>query len=195
MSATENRTKAIIGPTLEDLTFQLDRQWQTLLSNWTLKTAMVMDSIKNPEANTRYYQRADCLAFRQRRTIPELTRIWIGRSSLAGLGAYGTDVTIVSPDSTKRIGNGTATTIIVGHLAVQVFAFRVSVEYTGPSVAAPVPKPGDWDNMLAQIWPIERNSVTWAPKKTFTNSGARSIAVLMDRWRIGLPAASIKQLP
>src|SRR5246127_3833802 len=49
MSRVENKTKPIIACMFEDLTIPLDRQQQTLLSNWAVKTAMVLDSVKNPE--------------------------------------------------------------------------------------------------------------------------------------------------
>ena len=184
MSRVENKTKPVIACMFEDLTIPLDRQQQTLLSNWAVKTAMVLDSVKNPESNARFYQKPECVTFRQRRIIPDRIRIWIGRSSLSALGAYGTDVAIITPEGSP-LGVGTATTIVIGHLAVQVMAMRINSELKDKSITDVQPKPGDWDNMLVQIWPIARDSVMWPPKVTFTNSGPRSIATLMDRWRIG----------
>lgn len=184
MSAIENKNKPTIACMFQDLTIPLDRQQQTLLSNWAVKTAMVLDSMKNPDTNPRFYLKPDCVKFRRERIVPARVRIWIGRCSLSALGAYGTDVAIIFPDDSK-IGIGTATTIVVGHLAVQVFAMRVNPEYRGKDINDIQPKPGDWHNMLVQIWPIAKQSVTWPPQVTFTNSGVRSIATLMDRWRIG----------
>jgi hypothetical protein len=184
MSALENKNKPTIACMFEDLTIPLDAQQQTLLSNWAVKTAMVLDSIKNLNTNPQFYLKSDCVLFRQKRIIPDRVRIWIGRCSLSSLGAFGTDVAIVAPDQ-SRIGIGTATTIVVGHFAIQVFAMRVDPEHTGKRVNDIQPKPGDWDNMLAQIWPVMKQSVMWPPNITFTNSGSRSIAALMGRWRIG----------
>jgi len=184
MSRVENKTKPIIACMFEDLTIPLDRQQQTLLSNWAVKTAMVLDSVKNPESNSRFYGKPECVTFRERRIIPDRIRIWIGRSSLSALGAYGTDVAIITSEGSP-LGVGTATTIVVGHLAVQVMAMRINPELKEKSITDVQPKPGDWDNMLLQIRPIARDSVMWPPKVTFTNSGPRSIATLMDRWRIG----------
>lgn len=184
MSRVENKTKPIIACMLEDLTIPLDRQQQNMLSNWAVKTAMVFDSVKNPESNPRFYQKSECVAFRERRVIPDHVRIWIGRSSLSALGAYGTDVTILTPQSSP-LGAGTATTIVTGHLAVQAMAFRFRPEFKDKSIADVQPKLGDWNNLLVQIWPIVHESVMWPPKVTFTNSGPHPIATLMDRWRIG----------
>jgi hypothetical protein len=183
MSAIENKNKAIIACMFENLTIPLDRQQQTLLSNWTVKTAMVLDSIKNLDTNPRFYTHDDCTAFRQRRIIPGRVRVWLGQYSGSSLGAYGTDVAIIFP--AEKIGIGTAATIIVGHLAVQVFAMRINPEYSGKDIADVQPKPGDWDKMLVQIWPIVKPSAMWPPKVTFTSRGPHSIAYLMDRWRIG----------
>ena len=183
MSTLENRNKSVIACALEDLYIPLDRQQQTLLSNWAIKTAIVLDSIKNTEVNPRFYQKSDCVVFHRQRVLPPHVRIWIGRCSLSALGAFGTDVAIILPNG-PRIGIGTATTIIVGHLAVQVFAMRFNPERSGDNTDVQ-PKPGDWNKMLVQLWPLAKDSVTWPPEVTFTNGGPRSIAFLMDRWRIG----------
>jgi hypothetical protein len=185
MSRIENKNKPIIACTLQDLTIPLDRQQQTLLSNWALKTAMVFDSVKNPESNPRFYLKSDCVIFRQQRIMPNRVRIWIGRYSLSSLGAYGTDVAIVFPGDSK-IGIGTATTIVIGHLAAQVFAMRVNPEHRSKEIADVQPKTGDWDDMLVQIWPITKQSVIWPSKIPFRNGGPHGIATLMDRWRIGI---------
>jgi hypothetical protein len=184
MSRVENKAKPIIGCMFEDLALPLDVQQQTLLSNWAVKTAMVLDSVKNPESNARFYLKAECATFRLKRTIPDRIRIWIGRSSLSALGAYGTDLAIVSPHSLK-LGVGMATTVVVGHLAVQVLAMHIYAEHLAKNVEDIEPKPGNWDSMLVPIWPIGRHSVMWPPQITFTGSGQHSIARLMDRWRIG----------
>jgi hypothetical protein len=184
MSRVENKTKAIIACMFEDLTIPLDRQQQTLLSNWAVKTSMVLDSIKNPESNSRFYRKPECVTFRERRIIPDRTRIWIGRSSLSALGAYGTDVTIFTPQGAP-LGFGAATTIVIGHLALQAMAMRIHAGFEDKTITDVEPKPGDWHNMLVQIWPISGGSVIWPPRITFTNSGPRSIAALMDRWRVG----------
>jgi hypothetical protein len=87
------------------------------------------------------------------------------------------------PDAGK-IGVGSATTIVVGHLAVQVLGVHVYSEHADKNIGEIPPKPGDWQNMLTAIWPIG-HSIMWPPKVSFTNSGQRSIAHPMDRFRIG----------
>jgi hypothetical protein len=121
---------------------------------------------------------------RQNQKIPARTLIWIGRSSVDGLGAYGTDLAIVLPHM-LTVGLGCATTIIVGHLAVQVLATHIFSEHEGKNVGDIPPKAGRWDEMLIPIWPIGSRPVMWPPSITFTARGEHSIARLMDRWRIG----------
>ncbi|SRR6266446_3354855 len=184
MSALENKSKPTIACMFEDLTIPLDHQQQTVLSNWAVKTAMVLDSIKNTETNPHFYLKPETIIFRKQRIIPDRIRIWIGRCSLSSLGAFGTDLAVVGPDQ-SRIGIATATTIVVGHFAVQVCSMRVNPEHQGKDVNDIEPKRGDWNNMLVQIWPVAKQSVMWPPNVTFTNSGPRSIATLMGRWKIG----------
>jgi hypothetical protein len=96
----------------EDITIPLDVQQQTLLSNWAVKTAMVLDSVKNSESHARYYLKAECETFRTKHLIPDRTRIWIGRYSKSALGANGTDLRIFAPSDSSEIGLGSATTVM-----------------------------------------------------------------------------------
>ena len=184
MSVLEQRNRSLIGCLLRDIAAPLNFEQQTFLAAWAVKTAMVLDSVKNLESNPLFYEKTECIQMRLDHTIPARTRIWIGRSSLSSLGAYGTDVAIVSPEL-RKLGMGMATTIVVGHLAVQVFGMHIYAEHVAKNVEDVQPKPGNWANMLVPIWPIGPHSVMWPPQVTFTNSGQHSIARLMDRWRIG----------
>jgi hypothetical protein len=57
--------------------------------------------------------------------------------------------------------------------------------HVAPNIEDVQPKPGNWDKMLVQIWPVGRHNVMWPAELTFTRTGPRSIATLMDRWRMG----------
>lgn len=46
-------------------------------------------------------------------------------------------------------------------------------------------KAGQWDKLLARVWPLGTKPVSWPPPLTFENSGKYSIACLFTRWRIG----------
>jgi hypothetical protein len=118
MSVLEAQNVPLISCLMQDVAIPLDASQQSSLAAWSTKTAMVLDSVKGRKKSL-YYERSECAKMRENHTIPARTRIWIGRSSLSSIGAFGTDLTVVLPDGLK-VGVGCATTIIVGHLAVQV---------------------------------------------------------------------------
>jgi hypothetical protein len=183
MSQLEDENIPIIGCMFADVAIPLDEGQQSLVSAWAVKTAMVVDSIQGRDLSRRFYKRDECVSMRLYRTIPPRTRIWIGHSALSALSAIGTLVGAFNADRTAKMP-GMVVNIVVGHLAIQVFSFRVEPE--DPSIKDPEPKPGNWEDLLMPIWPTWRNALTWPPKATFTNRvGPYPIALLMDRWRIG----------
>lgn len=123
MSGLEQKNIPTIGSMMQDLAIPLNKDQQNLLSSWAIKTAMVLDSVKNLESNPRFYEKSECVDLRVKQSIPARTRIWIARSSISSLGAYGTDLGISGPDSSK-IGTGMVTTVVVGHFAVQILSTR-----------------------------------------------------------------------
>src|SRR5271157_4948213 len=144
---------------------------------------MVVDSVQGRDPSRRFYKRDECVNMRLNRSISARTRIWIGRSQLSALSAIGTLVGAFNPDRTAKMP-GMVVNIVVGHLAIQLFSFRVEPE--DPKINDPEPKPGKWENLLIPVWPFKRGVLTWPPRETFTNRvGPYPIALLMDRWRIG----------
>jgi len=173
---------------MQDIAAPLDPSQQSLLSRWALKTAMVLDSTNRRKRNL-FYDRAECENLRLNSTVPDRTRVWIGRSSLNGLHADGTDVAIQAPDGT-RIALGNATTFIVGHLALQVFVIHPLPQQHKNDPIDVAPRPGPWDELLVQVWPPKTHSLNWPPGLTFTGSGTRRhIGQLLYRWRIGRRAS------
>lgn len=146
MSSLETTCIPLIGSLMQDIAAPLDPSQQSLLSTWALKTAMVLDST-NTRARSVFYERSECEKLRLSSTIPDRTRVWIGRSTLNGLHADGTDVAIQTPDGTK-IAIGNATTLIVGHLALQVFAVHPLPRYKNKAINEVAPRPGPWDDLL-----------------------------------------------
>lgn len=186
MSKLEEQNIPLIGCLLQDISMSLDAAQQSSIAVWTLKTAMVLDSV-NTRDRSLFYKRNACESLRLSFAIPSRTNIWIGRCSLSSLGAFGTDLWIDTPD-TPRVAKGCATTIVVGHLAIQILAVHTPPECNDRPISELAPKAGRWDDLLLHIWPAGTRAVTWPPPLTFTNSGSRSIAHLMDRWRIGKTA-------
>lgn len=185
MSELETENIPLMGCLIQDISAPLDAVQQASLSAWTMKTVIVFDSV-NRRTRTAFYERTECVNFRLNRTIPDRIHIWVGRSSIpTGLAAIGTDLHILMLDGLK-VGMGCATTLVVGHLALQVLAMHIFSEHSDKDIGEMGSKPGRWDEMLSTIWPIRSRPVTWPPPVTFTNSGESSIATLMDRWRLGV---------
>lgn len=193
MHTLENDNIPIIGSMFNDLAIPLNIHQQATVAAWAVKTAMVVDSVQGRDPANRFYRKPECEAMRLHLTIPGRTRIWIGRSALSSLSAIGTHIMMFSPEIPARTP-GMVVNVVVGHLAIQVMTLHVHPEHAEMKVPDPNPKPGDWENMLNQIWPVDPRLVMWPPKETFTNGGPKSIATLLDRWRMGdeVPLAVIR---
>lgn len=194
MSQLENDNIPTIGSMIADLSIPLDVDQQTAVAAWAVKTSMIADSVQGRVAANRFYTKAECVATRLTRTIPARTRIWIARSALSSLSAIGTHILMFSPEVPARTP-GMVINIIVGHLAIQVMTLHVHPELTNAGIPDPEPKPGEWGNLVTQIWPVELQYLMWPPKETFTNNGPKSIATFLDRWRIGenVPVEMLKE--
>lgn len=189
MSDPEAACIPVIGNLMQDISLPLDTSQQVLLATWAVKTTMVLDSTNTRERSA-FYTKDECEQLRLTSTISAHTRVWIGRSALNGLHADGTDVGLNGPDGATKIATGNASTFIVGHLALQVFAVHPLPEHKDKSPDSVFdsvqPGPGPWNNLLVQIWSAHTSIVTWPPPQTFTGTGTRyHIGQLLYRWRIG----------
>ena len=189
MSDLESASIPIIGKMFDDEAIILDRSQQELVAAWGSKTAMVLDSTRPRADENRGYQKAECVAMREHLIIPDRTRIWIGRLDSSHLNATGTDFSIV--DKADRIGTGIGGTIVAGHFAVQVVTQHIEPGKDAPDMQS---KPGNWNETLIQIWPIQQDTVSWPPRASFTNGGPAGIAYLLDRWRMGEKVEKIARL-
>jgi hypothetical protein len=189
MSRLEEKNIPAVGDMLENKPTAIDAGRQRLLTEWAVKTAMVLDSIKNRHGNEKFYTRAECIALCRTQTIQTGTRIWIGALTESHLGAFGTDFTLYGGDKT-RIGTGISNTVIVGNFAVQVVTIHLKSHHDIREVQ---PKPGDWANSLIQLYPKAHKNVKWPPQVSFTNGGPQGVAHLMDRWRMGEKVSKITE--
>jgi len=183
MSALESENIPHMKPMILDTPIILDEAQQRSVAAWGVKTAMVSDSMKGRNAPNRFYEKAECVALRESRTIPELTRIWIGRvDEFNHLWDAGTDVSLMGSDGT-RTGTASVHSFVAGHFVIQIVSGHRMAGYEG-NIQIPC-KIGDWDSMLIPIWPVQEPTVSWPPKVSFTNGGPLGIAYLQDRWRLG----------
>jgi len=182
MSKLESSNIPTIGNMLQDVAILLDEAQQKLVAAWTVKTAMMTDSMKGRGASNQFYSRAECINMRLKQEIPNRTLIWIGRIDGMHLVDTGTDFALFDLQK-ERVGMGSVTTIVAGHFVTQVAT--VHIEKENAEIASLPCKMGNWNESLVQIWPIQKPTVQWPPKASFTNGGPAGLAYLMDRWRMG----------
>jgi hypothetical protein len=173
----------IIGSMMQDLSITLDREQQKQVATWCMKMAFLADFTRRGGKQHRFYSRPEALAFAADPTIPPNTRIWIGHITTSHLITDGHDFTRNLKDTT-RIGISTAVTIGVGHFVAQIVTDHLLPDHTLPDPQLEL-RPGPWDTKLIQIWPIQRDWITWPPKASFTNGGPEGFAYFLRRWRTG----------
>lgn len=185
MSKLESDCIPVIGSMLQGLSVPLSQEQQELISVWAMKTAMMMDSIKGRDAEKRFYTHNECEQLRLQRATPNETRIWLGHYISEGLGGFGTDFTVVAAElGMQPVARGIATTIVVGHLALQVVTVHSFPEHLGRNISDVQSKAADWQSQLIQILPLSRYT-SWPPKVPFDNKGRLGIGRLVERWRVG----------
>jgi len=185
MSDLEAKNIPVVGSMLNDLSITLDRSIQENLAAWTIKTAMVLDSTRPKVAGARFYRKGDCVKMRENLSVPEHTRVWIGRINSKHLLARGTDYRYLRSDTIEPLGQSTITTVVAGHFVTQAITQRQFPKFAHLDMPVLQPKGTGWESYLTEIWPFNREWVTWPSRDSFTNGGPNGVAYLMERWRVG----------
>jgi hypothetical protein len=120
MSDLEAENIPTIGSMLQDMATPLDAAQQKSVAVWSVKTAMVSDSMKGRAAPNQFYSRNERVKLRVSREIPPRTLIWTARMDGIHLGNFGTDFALFNPQK-ERIGMGSVTTIVAGHSLRRLF--------------------------------------------------------------------------
>lgn len=182
MSALEEEIKPVIGCAMQDVSVSLDRIQQNNIALWAIKTSMVAEAID--PTRTPFYQKSERLELRYNSVMPAATTVWLGRFSGSSLLAQGTDIWIDIAEGLPKTPNGYVSTILVGHLVVQILSIRISPKY-GDRTITIRPNAGPWGKLLVAIWPIHRE-ISWPPDFTFSLRGNFPIDLLRRRWKIGI---------
>jgi hypothetical protein len=183
MSAVEVENIPAIGCLMQDIATPLDAAQQTSLALWAVQKAMVLDAV-NAKDRGNFFTRAECEALKDSRTIPDQTYVWIGAYQRSGYSADGTIVSLNFPNA-PNAAKASVTTFVIGHLAMQVVSVHPNDQHKNVRVGEVQLREGEWDTLLVQVWPVGTRPLSWPPPLTFTNGGKRSIATLLNRWRIG----------
>lgn len=156
---------------------------QKSLTRWAVLKAMVLDGA-NQNKRTPFYSEWERTNMKPPvRSLPVGTLTWIGRLSIKGFHAGVTDTFGKINDISKAF-RSCVTTIIVGHLVIQVVTMRVLPMFASLRIR-PGCNPGAWDINLLEIWPAfgEKH---WPPSATFTTDGTiHHIGTLVNRYKTG----------
>ena len=83
MSDLENRSRALVGALMSDISMRVDRVGQDLITVWAVKTARVFECT-NP-AKRSFYTRAERERLRTALEAPADTLVWLGRQERSSL--------------------------------------------------------------------------------------------------------------
>jgi hypothetical protein len=162
---------------MKGLSLDLRAVDQATIAVWSLKTAMTFESVR-PKGQQCFYTDEERAGLRWNGIVPGYTVIWAARyGGRLSANAHAYDVGGLDERSTPVPGY--VTTLIVGHLALQV----VSLRYGGGSISAN-PRQGPWEASTIQIWPyvgVQR----WPPQLTLYDEGRLRSDDFERRWAFG----------
>jgi hypothetical protein len=193
MSRIEQKNVPRLKPMLLNGPITIDPGGMKILTEWAVNRAMVAESIKPRSDNVNFYTREERVAFREKQTIPDRTRVWIGALSNSHIGCHGTDYTIMLDDRKTRIGTGSVNTIYVGHFVVQTVTEHLHPPYVSDQKVFITPPPSGCDERLVEIYPNGPKKVDWPPKP-FRDEGPAGVIALRDRWHRGEKTDKIKNV-
>lgn len=155
---------------------------QKLLTRWAILKTVILDGADRKRSP--FFTPEERTSLRPPRMSNLVgTAVWIGRLAIRSFHAGGTEIA-GEIDDVPEAYRGNVTTIIVGHLIIQVLTAHVAVKYASAKLRYTC-KPGAWDVNLLEIWPIF-SEVVWPPKFSFPLRGENSIGLLLTRFSIGV---------
>jgi hypothetical protein len=179
----------IISCMMQELSITLDREQQRHVAEWCMKMAFLNDWTRTGGREKKFYTKDETLAFGNDLSIPPGTRIWLGHLMTSHLSRDGHDFELHRAEDGTVVGTSSVTTLVVGHFVAQIVTDHILSEYKDldPRLDS---KPGPWETKLLQIWPIEKEWISWPPKASFMNGGGpEGVGHLFHRWRRGPKAA------
>ncbi len=159
MSDLENRVKPIIKALFTKESVTLDSYDQTTLTVWSLKTAMVYETLRSNQPW--FFDEAERRELMDTLKPIQHTSVWIAKY----MGGWTTFCTardhkgnvIESDDPVKAY----ITTMCFGPLALQVFNSKFPISIPSGTHITYNFRPGPWDSGTLQIWPSQKEPVIW----------------------------------
>jgi len=167
MSGLESAVRRTMGGLINDIAIEVDAEQQLALALWTVKTAMVIEGVK--QAKNGFYTPEDRGTFRQNLIPPSQTAVWVGRCNESNnLHAEARKLHVSNPTATNPLEDGCATTFVVGRLVIQVLSIKRKADMMHGNLRLRM-RSGPWNVKLVQVWPVEKQSVTWPPPQSFSD--------------------------
>lgn len=177
---TENKPHMLLM--MRDCQTTLEPQQQKSLARWAILKSMVLEAADRQRppfyGETERHDLKPPSSF-----LPVGTSVWIARYSALGYHAGQTGI-FRQVDNVPKAVRGLVTTIIVGHLVIQVRTVHVLPVFVDRPSIAVEDNPWKWDVSLLDIWPIF-GTVRWPPPLSFTTKRDNSIGRLVLRWSVG----------
>lgn len=185
MSTLESTVRRTMGGLINDIAMELDAEQQRGLALWAVKTAMVIEGVK--QAKNGFYTPQERSAFRQTLVPPMQTAVWLGRCAQSNnLHGEARKLHVSNPTATNPLEDGCATTFVIGRLVIQVLSVKRKPDAMHGNLRLRM-RSGPWDKKLVQIWPVENQRVAWPPPESFSDldDGLRD---LRRRFAVGASA-------
>ncbi len=182
MSRLENRVKPIVEGLLSDNGVTFDSSDQTSLAMWAVKNAMVFEVLR-PAGTPWFFTDSERKDLRESLQIPPLTSVWIAKCveftgpyvSARDLGGYAE----ISGDPVRAF----VITMGFGSLAIQVLVGKLTSSIPQSSTITGDLRPGPWDQVTIQIWPVQSERVAWPASMGL--SGELELDAFSQRWTPG----------
>jgi hypothetical protein len=147
MSNLEGQVKPLLQPLLSGAAGSLDSGAQSILAVWAVKTAMALEGLDKPKA--RAYFQSEREQLRTVSAIPRRTSVWL---------AVSVDASYVLSAKTwhRRSITGVSTTMVFGHVALQVFTIRVPSFVTARTEVTANVRAGPWSDLTLRKWSVQK---------------------------------------
>ena len=178
MSRLEDHVKPIVVSLLGDKPVTLDRDDQTTLAVWAVKNAMVYEALRLEEPW--FFANSERRALRESLRLPSPTSVWIAKCvEQAGPFCSASALSGVAEISSDQV-RAYVTTMAFGPLAIQVLSGKLSSSIPQGTTITGDLRPGPWDQVTIQIWPIQSERVAWPASMGL--SGELGLDAFSERW-------------